>query len=1057
MVDNPAGRTSKNGASSGGESPTNLINSLANFENDENNNLIQILGVVKPSKSSQTSITSLIRGLFTKNKGLLKILHNYSKTFNDTQDINDQKQIFKSFVNEFILWIESDVLILFEKYKNCLKESDWADKAVNDSTYFNKPLMHLSNYVHFIDSSVPLIRNPYIIDQLKSFKAGCDEILSDYLDFIENSKLEDINFNNVQLFGESSKQKQYADNVCSYFKVAQIVERTRNEPLILENSKHRYHIELLLVNLNGLAAQSYNALAVLMVPEDNSPRSLMFPPFRLNELGLTFSYSKCQLVLQSIMFTSPSVSNSADCLIISFPNEDFLAHWIKKLSNIFPLENSGSPVNQNFLLKLEDSPKIKMSGLGIDTLSDSFVSQSDSIDSDSSESKPTTKTSSPFRELISSPTIDSLQVPSIPNATERSNSVLSHNSSIEGFHQPRIPQFVKTSNSNNASPTSSLKSQGSDDSYRSFKNVNTTKKHVAPSHHSKTSLPVRSIPSGIGITRDDSLESNRPVSSSAEIEEEEPVDKENQDPVVMNQKNASTPNLSKSNKEDGLYKTNNGSAIDISNFGKNHNPSFSVHRGLNEMVEKQERPKSKLFGFFKKANRSPKLALPSATPKMANTSSTKPSKSNPKSLRIDTQAPTESDSDTIPLSGASAKSTSSNISREASSNKPFTEHKNASGTAFALPSSTSTYFFKQYKKENSNSTDSIHEEVLTIPQGLKDVINDNNSIDFYISPSSPKSMKVSKWKAKYGKWEMLTISENVFLKVVVNYELHSAWLIVFKEEYDSEFDEVVDKPILLLAINDETDIMQSAALDVQIASKNCITEENMLVMIRCKSNSLGQAIVSNVKNVKGVLSPKRLRHKESHDSSIGGSKQTIVSSIMDLNLSKPLGASNSLTLTSMNSTLENSSKQTGTESQMVRDASLVSISSEDINNASILSNPENNKFLLLNNMTVRLQKQLEGHDQISNPSSWKILSMYSLSIHMISDSFSDKNYFSFELESLDSSQEFAPHKWLICDDDKENRIHRIGKAGLLVKVTDVDLFMIECKGKKEFKELYDIF
>lgn len=1014
-------------------SPAQLISTLLQYENDENNNLIQILGIVRPSKSSQTSITSLIRGLFTKNKALLKILGHYSTVIGQVPDINDQKQIFKNFINEFILWVEDGILVLVTKYKECLKSSDLAENAANDSTYFNKPLMHLSNYIQFIETSLCVIRNPYIVDQLKSFSSGCQQVLDDYISFIENSKLDNINFNNVQLFGEPSSSRLHADNVCSYFKITQIVERTKSECLVLENSKHKYHIELLLVNLNGLATQSYNALAVLLTSERDSSRSLMFPPFRINELSLSYSNSKCQLILQSLKLTQ-AASNS-DTLIISCPSEDFLASWVRKLSTIFPIEDSKSPVNPNFLIKLnENSPTIKMAGLGIDTLSDcSQISLSD--EESPSESK------APFTELISSPSLKAptLQVPGSSSSSNgpRSNSVLSVASSVE-FHQPRIPQFVKV---NTASPTS-LRSAASSESYSSHKNQ---------PFMSNNNLHVQSIPTGVAVS---AAEANRPVSSSAEIEEDamETDDKENYDPLTMHQ-NASVPNIS-TKKDTGIYKAATGSEIDLSNFGRNHNPSFSVHRGLSDMVTKEDRPKSKLFGFFKKANKSPRLALPSATPK-----TTKPASHNPKDLKINTQIPMESDSDTIPLSGNSMVSSGSTLSQNTTGNKSFTEHKNASGSAFALPSSTSTYFFKQYKKDGiSNSTDSIHEEDLKIPQQFKDIINDDNSIDFYISPSSPKAMKVSKWKAKYGKWEMLTINENVFLKVVVNYDQHSAWLIFFKEEYDSKYDEIVDKPILLLNINNETDIMQSAALDVQIASRNAITGDNMLIMIRCQTNSLGQEIVGAVRNVKGVLAPKKLRHKGSQDSSLAGSKQTIASSIMDLAPSKAAGASKSSTLTSVNSSLEDvNSKPANGVSQLTRDLSLVSISSENITNATILSNPENTKLLVLNQMTVRLQKQLEGHDQIANPSSWKILSMYSLSVHLISDSFTDKNYYSFALESLDSSESYAPYKWLICEDDKQERIAKIGKAGLLVNVSDTELFMIECKGKREFKELYDVF
>lgn len=1035
------------------ESPMILVNSLLDLENDENNNLIQILGVIRPSNSSQTSITSLVRGLFTKNKQLLKILEEFSKQFNDCNNVNDEKQVFKHFINDFILWTNEGVMILFNKFKACLQNSDWADQNQNDTTYYSKPIMHLSHYISFVDASVKIIRNPYIIDQLKSFQQGCQECLEEYIDFMENSKLTDINFDQVQLFGATNSIRNYYDNVCSYFKVTQIVERSRNARLTLDNAKNKNKVELLLVNLNGLASQEYNALALLSIPSDNSHRSLMFPPFRVNELSLTYRKSRCQLVLKSIRFVGDTQPGVTDNIVINCPNEDFLAEWTRKLSVIFPLEKPNSPISPNFLIKLNDSPKIKMSGLGIDLLSDSSDSQVSEVEGNN---RPNTADSSPapqpFKELISSPTLNispatskpssKLQGPaiSIPK-TFRSDSCTSESSSIAGFHQPRIPPFVKNSASAEPSPVSSVNTYDSNDSINSsaIPSASLTERPVSQAHEYilQNNLQVQNIRSGIPVTKQQPQD--RPVSSSAEIEDGEVDDKENAPAVdqVSNQK--------------GLFKHANGSGIDISNFGKSHNPSFSVHKGLNEMVH-NERPKSKILGLFKKSKSS--KSSNSTTPQLKPVP--KIHSNNPKNLKINTQMPIESDSDTIPLSATSIRSGVSTVSQNASTIS-LTQHKNNSGTAFALPSSTSQKFFQKYV----SSSDSEESDIV-VPKELKDVINDDETIDFYISPSTPRAMKVSKWKAKYGKWEMLTINENVFVKIVVNYEMKASWLILFKEEYDQQYDEVVDKPIMLLDMNHSTEITQSSALDVQISSKDSITSEDMLIMVRCYSNNLAQSILSNVKNIKGALAPRSLKSKSSIPSSIGESRQTIASSVMEGNRHAASGiTSKSSTVTSFGSSSIQSMDKVGRSDEIKkisRDFSLVSISSGDINNATILNNPENTKLLLLSNMKIRLQKQLDGLDQINNPSSWSILSMYSLSVFIISDSFTEKTYFNVSLEKTDSSGEGETNlNWLICEDDIRDRIQRIGKAGLLVKAANDDIFMIECRGKKEFKELYEVF
>lgn len=986
------------------ENPLDLINNLISFENDENNNLIQILGIIRPSKSSQTSITSLVRGLFTKNKNLLKVLNENIKLFDDSTNGNDDKQVFKKLINDFILWVNDDILLLFEKYSKCLQSSD----IDHDSTYFNKPVLHLSNYISFIENARKFIRNPYILEQLDKFSHECKVIVDDYTNFIESSILNNINFNNVQIFGDL-----HNNNVCSYFKLTQIVERTRSSNLTINNLKSKPQVELLLLDLNNEIAtsQQFNALALIAI--SGGSRSLMFPPFRINEVSLSYSKSKCQLIFKTINFTkSSNVINEK--IIISCPDDEFSASWIRKLSLIFPLDDPESPLNSNFLIKLSESDNnLKMSGLGIDMLSEEIVEPEVK-----SPEKPT------FKELINSPTLK-------PDDWKVSTPDSDSSNDLSSF------EMVKPQKPHDSSPASSYKSAGSN-SYPRIEINNYSSQH---------DIHVHNIPSG--ITEPQQIH-DRPVSSSAEIETDSVIDdKENFEPstpLSINHGNHSVPELNAKSK---VFQLSTGSAIDISNFGKNHNPSFSVHRGLNEMIQQNERPKSKFFGMFKK---------PKSTPKIQQSSEPTFKPTNPKNLRINTEAGMESDSDTIPLSASSITSGMSTISQDNSnynrSATSLTQHKNASGTAFALPSSTSTYFFKPYKNTaNNESASSLHEELdLVIPQELKDVINDDSTIDFYLSPTSSKSMKVSKWKPKYGKWEMLTVNETVFLKLVVNYDLGKSWMLVFKEEFDAKYNEVIDKPILLLEINQDTDITQSSALDVQISSKNCITNDNMLIMIRCFSNELTQTIVSHVKNVKGAISPKKLLHKSSTNS-IGNSRQTIASSIMDGGIT-----SKSSTMSSVASSLKNQpepKKQQPYVSQLTRDFSMVSISSEDINNATILNNPDNTKLLLLNQMTVRLQKKIDNGESFTSPSSWKILSMYSLSVHIISDTFSGNNYYSFTLVNNETNEQ--DYGWLICEDEKLDRIERIGKAGLLINATDDDLFMIECKGKREFKELYEVF
>ena len=1005
----------------------NQVESLFQLENDENNTLIQILGVIRPAKSSQTSITSVVRGLFTKNKSLLKVLESFADKFNHTNDVNDDKQIFKAFINEFILWSEDDVLLLFSKYSECLKS---LTDDYHDINQFKKPVIHLLNYVEFIDNALLVLRNPYISDKLTQFKLGCQQVVDNLEYYLEVTRLNRVDFHNVQTFGTTDVDHK----VCSYFKMSQIVTRSKSTKLSLESATFgKHYIELLLLDLiNDNASDDFNALAIVSVPRDGSPRSLMFPPFRVNELFLSFSNSKRQLILNSVDVVNSN--DIIDSLVINCPEDDFMASWIKKLAVIFPLERPNSPSSASFFIKLQNESDVKMNGLGIDTLSDDPESEPE-------ESEPER---SPFRELISSPSLTS-QTMAAPSISVTSNQLSPQ--SITGLQQPRRPMGGNSSRTSSFSSTNgSFKTVGSDAS--SFKNGSrATSSPRKPFTNKTDNLQVHTINKAIPIHEDNGQE--RPHSSSASVEQSD-EDKENISPAIQKPqpvKVASTKNNHPP--QNSIYNLSSGSNVDISNFGKNHNPSFSIPKGLNEYVE--PKPKPKLFGLFKRSSKS-KVA-PAKQPQQQKPQQQqqpqqpqqpqpqqKPRKNmNNKNLTITTEktpvsgpsSAISSDSDTIPMSANSGTSTVTQGTQHS-----ITQHKNNSGTAFALPSSTSTYFFKPKRKDA--------EEPLSIPRDLKDTINDDESIDFYMSPSEPKSMKVSKWKAKYGKWEMLTVNETLFVKLVVNYQLQKGWFIVFKEEYDEEYKEMVDVPVILLDIKEDSDITKSSALDVQLFSKNAITDENMLLMVRCNTNELTDAILNNVKNVRAVLAPKKLGHKSSQRT-MGDSKQTIVSSVMDG------GASKSSTLTSVSA----ASLDKADNKVMTRDNSYASISSEDINNASILSNPNNSKFLVLSDMMVRLQKQLESYDSITNPSSWQILSMFNLNVYLISDDFSKKDYYNFVVENDDPKVE--DFNWLISDDDVKERVEQIGKAGLLIKVSDDDLFMIECKGKKEFKQLSDVF
>lgn len=1134
--------------------PQFLVSELLKAETNQNNNLIEILGLIKPSSATHSSkVTSIVRGLYTKNSQLLKLLNSFDKEIaHDPVPID----VFKTFVNEFVIWLENDGLVIFKKYFLLFP-------LEYDYDVFAAPMLHCTNYISFMLHTNDILRNPFIKDKLSQFANQLNDLLYDYETHCEKIKLNNISFDNVKVFAETPNHKSL-DKVSCFFKLDQIVRRTKNEELYLVSDGNK-KIEMILLDLSHLALAAFNALALVEVPQSsNGARSLIYPPFRINEL--TINSSDNTITLKALKFSK--VIKTTDEIVISGKNERIISDWSLKLSSIFP--NSSSPIDKQFLIKPDS--EFEMCGLGINT-----------FDYPSSHSSPLNnlQRKSSFKDLISmspgsniisdslrSPTEQNLIIdlqPPVPrqDSTQSVHSVDS-SSSLKSQYDRSLDIIHKTLSNHSLGQSNSLQVMNPDGSENGsqFIHIVSRKDAVAQEDFERPISSQAEIyngnspaPSGVDYSNDEELDLGEVKAAVYEYAPNESLI-ELSDDYQKKQQNrfSSVPDLSAPSKT-GIYQLSTGSAVDINNFGQSHNPSFSIHNELSSFIDpktvastnnsaaditdipptpdKKTRRKS-LFSIFKRQPKPSKnindseasigtidsgatLAPPSKAQVEPNTSDDKTatnseddtveqqpkltkkkskasltkeekhtktnkkkqlagkkeekyargqkddkqsklSKKNSKSSLKETKE--DENSDTIapepksafkaipkPLLKLDTSGTASSFSPAPKSSAP----SSALPSPFALPASTSTYFFKG--KNNSEaalneSRESIEEEKLAIPQDLKDMINSEDSVDFYISPSTPKSMKVSRWKQKYGKWEMLTISETLFLKIVADYNSRKYWLIFFKEEYDKEYDEVIDKPILLMDIDENSSIRQSSALDIQITAKDSIEQTKLLIMIRCFTGSLSNAILSNFTNILGVS--KQAGTSSNALSSHTDSSNTVNSSVMDT--SKPSASS---TFSSLSSAIGGAKSSSYTHSQ-----ELVTLDSLDITNANIINNPNNNRVFLLNKMTVRLQLQMETYEEINNPSSWKILSMYALSIYMISDHFTDKNYYNLIFENIDSRNEdidLQAFNWLICEDDKFERVERIGKAGMLIRATPHDIFMIECKGKKEFRTLYELF
>lgn len=941
-----------------------IVSALTQCELEENNNLVEILSLVRSSRKSEVDakLASVVRGLCTKNLALLALLRQC-----DLDMANDEKDVFKSLVNDFIVWFE-DAFVVFERYLSCFPlPEDY------DYSKFSKPVLHVGCYSAFIDLAISSLRNPFIVERLTAFRCQITSLLDRYSDHLKLRNLNKISFDNVQGFG--------GNKVSCSFTLDEIIDRTKNEPLFVNSAQ----VELLLLNLRSSTGaprspgSNFNALAVLQRHGDDDPRSLMFPPFRINEVAIEFAEEG--LTLQAISFFSKAPQ---DTITISGSPET-LTTWNSKICKIFPQINN----------KLKPSSKLELAGLGISCLSSD----------DDSASSPDNGSQSSFTSPTESLTDDQESRTRRPS-TEIMKKTL-------GSGQTSTGKVIKT--------------------------MNLVENEVAPSSAKAEYCFADDMESVISSDDDEALE------ASFEM-------------VKPKSKTVSPPKAD-------VYRNAAGSAINIHEFGKNYNPSFC---SVNEVTTEKKPKKNFLSTLFKKnkskeslaetkpvvlANTQPKSAQPkqhkpkqqkssqpegsskkasSSTkerqPKLADRSKkapTPPSKEKTKQAPKAKMAPPPpldlTGISNVPDSSAPLSATSSTFNRTLPS-------------PFALPSSTSSYFFKPPTPASTNNNDSVtslasnsSEQPLSIPESLKDIINSESTVDFYMSPTSPKALKVSKWKRKYAKWEMLTTNDNLFVKIVTNYDLHKSWLLTFKEEYDEEYGEIIDKPLLILNLDQNTQVRKSSALDLEINAVNSINEEKILIIMRCFNGNLMNNLTKNLDDMLDVMQSK----SPNKNPSSSESNTTLMSSLM----SKP----------SLSSTLPSLHLEDSRENSLSPTAPLEPQQQETTSN-----------MLLLDRMTVRLHKQLESYEKIHEVSSWKTIAMYTLSVCHSAGSVDNGMYHLIMENQGGANAEQSEISWTFDESNIRDRMEKIGKAGLLVR-PGLDIYMIECKCKKELRRLQGLF
>lgn len=996
--------------------------------------LVGILGCIDRKNDLHSPMSSILRGLITKNRSLLTKV-NFA-TQETAKYPEREKEIFKDFVNDFIRWLEEDAIVLFKKYVDCPTFVEVESTMPVASLDYQGPrqmVPHLCKYVQFIDETVTVLRNPFVIGKLKNLKKDIKEVKRKHDVVLEERRLNNISFEKITLF-DGLIDKSGCERVSSFFKIDDIGIRSKDENIFLiREGNKRQKIELVLLTNHG----ENDSLAILSVPSKCSDvRYLLYPPFRKNEFLILYNEEERRILLTYVVLSTHKIKESTMTLEYSSPEQ--LRIWYEELKGIFmpsqELFDSSSSSHEG----PKDHKISSMVGLGINILK---VEQSPG-------SLP----------IVNSPLPDNAHVSSRPIMKGRAH--LSHPITLKGHKDDQSSKTQYDRSLDIINEKLSRYSQGL----------------IFDALSKETSSVIKDIRRNtiVSLASYNSHEGERPVSSRAEVEhiaQLPPFDvssslmgstgtlSSKEETVVLESSQftkhqlQSEPNLLAG--KDKIFKTSNGSEINLSTFGKDHNPSFDslptkpsspLSCIENSLDSKQTEKRSRKFikSLFKKKSAKALHQTPHATMSdmiTRNTSETdsllssldstkncEPGRLNIRGLTINTDLSTEDITD---------------IST-ADSDKMATPTTSRLPSPFAIPVSYSSSLTSLRDPQGHHSVIQSpisikdDEEVITVPEELKAVINEDDSMDLYVSSSSPKAFKVSRWKNLTAKWEMLTLNENVFIKIMINEVRGKGWLIVFKEESYKGQSEKFDQPILLLEINYTTaSIRKSSALDLQINAWNPISNETSTFMIRCASGNEANIIERQLWSLMKLNSKRRTSRPLK--SSMKELSETSVDSLF-IDTDRP---SHSSTFTSLESICEDETNEL-----------LATGSGKTIKTHPILDDPLNRKEVMASEIQVRLHLQLESYQKVTCPSSWKIVSMCNLTLVLITSHITNKDYYSLLLEN--KSEGSTCGSWLVPVNQKSEYFERIGKAGLLVMSGNESIHMIEFRGRKEFNSFYNL-
>ena len=893
-----------------------LLLELLGSAKTESNDLMEILGSISPTEERGSCLIAYTRGLVTGNRTLITMLQGLVAEF--SKDDFNIIEIFKNFVVEFINWI--DDANMMERYF-CQLKDDFRTRG-GELNCLGKPILNSANYAKFISGCIHLLRNPFLVDTLKSLHEKLMRMLEDYDKFLKKVDLKQIRFDKVMLLSEQSgsagaltNKLQLVPKVSSYFALENIIDRTCDEEIYACSVGNQFReAELVLLNLLGNAP---DALAILDTSDKiGRQRYLMYPPLRKKEFLISHTKELNQFKLSHV---SIGDLEGKDNIIIAGKNGVLLSKWYTKLEHLFTSPSFSSD------LAVQSTPYRRIAGLDLDI---PLVEESEGSGESSYEDRDGCDDDDDDANEEENNNNDALSIITL--------SVFSTQPSTKGLELKQVSRGVARR-----------------------ANSDVTKENDVPpdiihsDERSETSIQ---------INKSDSHNAKIEIMPSEEMMET----------TIFHDKNKSANENSSNMKEKGA---DQNTSVLFLNATIDNNRSTKSSRRMSFLDFFRRNPEKNVGDL----RNEPKLAHNTFDNKYSHNS------------QICT--PQRSEWNTVPRALDEADS-------------------------------------------------------LRIPQKLKDLINHESSLDYYISETLPRAVKVFEWSKEEVRWLTVTMNPRVFVKLIINSNVKKCWLLVFKEVHEDCSGDVVDAPLLIAELKDYSESFYLSQDDnsLKVRIEDCLKNKDVEIMLRCNSLELAGTIASRVREIRNLL------------------KESTNTPNLDLSPDEPVDSSttsfeekpsSSSTVTSLDLL---TAVEGDTQSEISSGSTLMtgkkkgfSTCVNDARNDAILMNDNNPKSLIVGNMKIRLQRQMESYFAINKPSTWKIISMYSLNVFAVWNSASNKRYFYFVLNS--NNKEFENISWFIDETLKETIFESIGRAGLLVKANEQEIYMLECKGRKELKSL----